>query len=237
MSSNSFSDLTALYINGTLEQSPRTSNMRGLMDVSVNIMKMEGANVETLRLVDHQIPHGMDPDMADYGYDRDEWAGIFKKVLQADILVLATPLWMGAISSVTKKLIERFDSKSDELNHKGQSICYGKVAGCIATGNEDGPENSSPIVLYALQHIGYTIPPQADTAWLGEVVAGPSYMDEETDAANYEFTNKNTTITTYNLLHLNSLFKAAEGCWREAYGREAWADGERWAFVKPQFTT
>src|SRR6056297_2452575 len=107
MSSNSFSDLTALYINGTLKQSPRTSNTRGLMDVSINIMQKEGVNVETLRLVDHQIPHGMDTDMTDYGYEKDEWNDLFKKVLKADILVVGTPIWMGTISSVTKKLIER----------------------------------------------------------------------------------------------------------------------------------
>lgn len=237
MSSNSFSDLTDLCINGKLKQSPRNDDTRWLKPVSITPMRNEGVNVETLRLIDHQIPHGMDCGMSYYGYDRDQWTGIFTKVLKADILVVRTPRRLATISCGSKMPIEQLDSKSDELNDKGKSICYAKVAGCIVTGNEDGAENCSSIVLYALQHIGYTIPPQADTAWLGKVGACPSYMNEETDAANHEFTNKNTTITTYNLLHLSSLFKAAEGYRREGNGREAFANGERRAFEKPQFTT
>jgi multimeric flavodoxin WrbA len=237
MSDQSFSHLNALFINGTLKKSPSTSNTRGLMDISINIMKREGVNVETIRLVDHEVPHGMQPDMTEDGYDKDEWPEIFKKIMKADILVVGTPIWMGTVSSVTKKLIERIDSKSSELNDKGQSIYYGRVAGCIITGNEDGAKQCSSTILYALQHVGFTIPPQADTAWLGKVGPGPSYLDEESDAENHEFTNQNTTIMTYNLLHLSSILKSANGYPRKGNDREAWEDGERWAFTKPQLTT
>ena len=91
--------------------------------------------------------------------------------MESDILVLAGPIWLGDNSSVMKKVIERLYGGSSNLNDAGQYAYYGRVGGCLITGNEDGIKHCAKNVLYSLQHIGYTIPPQADAGWIGE--AGP----------------------------------------------------------------
>lgn len=230
-----FSSLKALFINCTLKKSPRQSHTRGLMDVSINIMKSEGVDVEILRLVDYHVPVGVQPDMTEDGEDKDQWPSIFKKVMAADILVIGTPIWLGERSSIATKLIERLYAMSAQLNEKGQYIYYGKAGGCIITGNEDGVKHCAMGILYALQHLGYSIPPQADAGWIGEVGPGPSYLDKESNAKNNEFTNRNTTFLSYNLLHLAKMLKEQNGY--PAYGnsRKAWDDGTRWNFENPEY--
>ena len=89
----------------------------------------------------------------------------------ADILVLGSPIWLGEKSSICTRVIERLYGNSLALNEHGQYAYYGKVGGCLVTGNEDGVKHCAMNVLYSLQHLGYTIPPQADAGWIGE--AGP----------------------------------------------------------------
>ena len=124
---------------------------------------------------------------------------------------------------------------SGKQNDKGQYYFYGKVGGCIITGNEDGIKHCSMNLLYSLQHVGYSIPPQADCGWIGEAGPGPSYMDKESDAKNNSFTNRNTTFMTYNLLHLAKMLKEQGGY--SAYGnsRADWDDGTRWNFENPEY--
>ncbi len=90
------------------------------------------------------------------------------RVLDSDILVIAGPIWLGDNSSITKQIIERIYALSGMLNDKGQYLFYGRVAGCLITGNEDGIKHCAQNVLYSLQHVGYTIPPNADAGWIGE---------------------------------------------------------------------
>lgn len=230
-----FANLKALYINCTLKESSKKSHTEGLMNVSTNIMKTEGVDVEYLRLVDYTIAPGVLPDMTEEGAEKDDWPEIYAKVMEADILIIGTPIWLGEKSSVATRLIERLYGMSGKTNDKGQYIFYGKVGGCVITGNEDGVKHCAMGILYALQHIGYSIPPQADCGWLGEVGPGPSYLDEEADAINNEFTNRNTTFMTYNLLHLASILKTAKGYPSYGNSREAWDDGTRWNFENPEY--
>lgn len=193
-----FSHLTAVFLNCTLKKSPQKSHTETLMSVAQEIMHKEGMSLETIRLVDHEIPPGVYPDMTEQGWGKDEWPELFERIIEADILVIGTPIWLGQKSSVTKKLIERLYAMSGKTNDKGQNIFYGKVGGCIITGNEDGAKHSAMDILYSLQHVGYTIPPQADCGWLGEIGPGPSYGDsawngEKLDKPagfDHEFTNK-----------------------------------------------
>jgi multimeric flavodoxin WrbA len=236
-----FSGLSALFINCTLEKSPRISHTSRLINVSRGIMERENVSVDEIRLVDHEVPHGIYPDMTKYGYEKDVWPTLFERVKKADILVLATPIWLGEMSSVAKKLIERLDSMSSETNEKGQFIYYGKVGSCIITGNEDGLKHCSMGILFALQHLGFSIPPQADAGWIGEVGPGPSYGDTEykdkdinpPKGYDAEFTNRNTTFMTYNLLHLAGMLKAQGGYPSYGNSSEQWKKGERWEFRSP----
>ena len=173
-----FSDLRALYINCTLKRSPEVSNTQGLADRSIAIMERNGVTVDVIRAVDRDIATGVYPDMTEHGWDADEWPAIHEQVMAADILVLLSPIWLGEKSSVCTQVIERLYGNSHLLNEAGQYAYYGRAGGCIITGNEDGAKHCAMNILYSLQHLGYTIPPQADSGWLGEAGPGPSYLDE-----------------------------------------------------------
>lgn len=230
MNTPNFSNLKAIYVNCTLKKSPRQSHTSGLIDVSKRIMEKEGVTVEQIRFVDHNVAFGVYPDMTAYGEEVDEWPELFKQIFDADILIIGTPIWLGEKSSVAHKLIERLYAMSGKTNDKGQYLFYGKVGGCIITGNEDGVKHCAMGLLYALQHIGYSIPPQADCGWIGEVGPGPSYLDKESNAKNNDFTNRNATFMTYNLLHLAKILKENKGYPNYGNSKEAWDDGKRWDF-------
>lgn len=230
MADTDFSELQAIFVNCTLKKSSRTSHTRGLINLSRQIMDREGVQTEVVRLADHNIAPGVYPDMTAYGFESDEWPELFKSLIAADILVIGSPIWLGEPSSEARKLIERLYSMSGKFNDKGQYLYYGKVGGCILTGNEDGAKHCAMSLLYALQHIGYSIPPQADCGWLGEIGPGPSYLDESSGGPENEFTNRNTTFMTYNLMHLAMMLKRSGGFPSHGNSAEAWNKGERWNF-------
>lgn len=227
-----FTNLKALYFNCTLKKSPIQSHTAGLMEVSRHIMEAEGVSAELLRLVDYDIAPGVQPDMTkeDESIKNDDWPEVYEKVKAADILVIGTPIWLGERSSVATRLVERLYAMSAKQNEKGQYVYYGKVGGCVITGNEDGIKHCAMGLLYAMQHIGYSIPPQADCGWIGVVGPGPSYLDEKADSLDNSFTNRNTTFMTYNLLHLAKMLKESGGY--PTYGNSVkdWNEGERWNF-------
>ncbi|MDR9418059.1 flavodoxin family protein [Gracilimonas sp.] len=233
-----FSKLKALYVNCTLKKSPKESHTRTLIDVSMNIMEKEGVDAECIRLVDHDVAFGVYPDMKEHGADKDEWPELWKKVDASDILIIGTPIWLGEKSSVATQLIERLYAMSGLQNEKGQYKFYGKAGGCLVTGNEDGIKHCAMGILYALQHVGYSIPPQADAGWIGEAGPGPSYGDESENGPvgfDNEFTKRNTTFMTYNLLHLANMLKENGGYPSYGNSRQDWDDGTRWNFENPEY--
>ena len=152
--------------------------------------------------------------------------------MAADILVLGTPIWLGVKSSVCTQIIERLYSNSGKTNEQGQYLYYGKAGGCLITGNEDGVKACSMEILYALQHIGYCVPPQADAGWIGEAGPGPSYGDQidcrDVPAGfDNEFTNRNTTTMTMNLVHVARLLRDVGGFPIGGNTREEWDNGDR----------
>ncbi len=234
-----FSGLKALFINCTLTKSPAKSHTELLVNISRGIMEKQGVAVDYIRAVDHDIATGVYGDMREHGWKTDEWPEIYNQVLAADILVLAGPIWLGDNSSQMKKVIERLYATSGDLNKRGQWIYYGRVGGCLITGNEDGIKHCASNVLYSLQHLGYAIPPQADAGWIGEAGPGPSYGDKEenggTAGVDNDFTNRNTTFMTWNLMHLAKMMKDTGGF--PAYGnqRKAWDAGTRFDFENPEY--
>jgi len=229
-----FDGLRAMYINCTLKPSPELSHTQGLVDASADVMRSHGVDVELLRAADHDIATGVWPDMTEHGAASDEWPEIVPRVMAADILVLAGPIWLGDNSSVTKRVIERLYACSSLLNDAGQYAYYGRVGGCLITGNEDGIKHCAMNVLYSLQHLGYTIPPQADAGWIGEAGPGPSYLDPGSGGPENDFTNRNTAFMTWNLMHLAKMLKDADGI--PAYGnqRSAWDAGARFDYENPE---
>jgi multimeric flavodoxin WrbA len=230
-----FGDLRALFINCTLKRSPEASNTQALADASRALMERHGVATESLRLVDHDVATGVWPDMTEDGWATDEWPHIQERVFVADILVLAGPIWLGDNSSVMKRCIERLYATSSQLNPAGQYAYCGRVAGCLITGNEDGIKHCAMNILYSLQHLGYSIPPQADAGWIGEAGPGPSYLDPGSGGPENDFTNRNSTFMTWNLMHLARLRKSAGGFPAQGNQRSAWDDGQRFDWEKPEY--
>jgi multimeric flavodoxin WrbA len=229
-----FSGLRALFVNCTLKRSPETSNTQGLVDLSAEIMRRQGVAVDVVRAIDHDIAVGVWPDMTEHGWERDEWPTIYEQVHAADILVLATPIWLGEKSSVCTQVVERLYGNSSTLNDAGQYAYYGRVGGCLVTGNEDGVKHCAMNVLYSLQHLGYVIPPQADAGWIGEAGPGPSYLDPGSGGPENDFTNRNLTFMTWNLLHLARMLTDAGGIPAHGNQRAEWDAGCRFDFPNPE---
>jgi len=235
MDDRDFTGLRAMYINCTLKKSPELSHTQGLVDASARIMRKHGVEVEELRAVDHDIATGVYPDMTEHGWASDAWPEIYPRVLDSHILVIAGPIWLGDNSSVTKRVIERLYALSGMVNDAGQYLFYGKVAGCLITGNEDGIKHCAQNILYSLQHIGYAIPPQADAGWIGEAGPGPSYLDPGSGGPENDFTNRNTTFMTWNLMHLAKMLDEAGGIPAFGNQRPAWDAGERFDHQNPEY--
>ncbi len=234
-SKTDFSDLSALFINCTLKKTPEMSHTRGLIDISKTIMEKNKVSVAVIRAVDYEIASGVWPDMTKQGWEKDDWPRIFKKVMDSDILILSSPIWLGEKSSVCQRVIERLYGQSGELNENGQYAYYGRVGGCIITGNEDGIKHCGMGILYSLQHLGFTVPPQADCGWIGEAGPGLSYLDEGSGGPQNDFTQRNTTFMTWNLLHIARMLKDNGGI--PAYGnqRSKWEAGCRFDHPNPEY--
>ncbi|MFJ3583081.1 flavodoxin family protein [Streptomyces sp. NPDC090127] len=229
-----YDDLSALYVNCTLKRSPEVSNTEGLVDRSRSVMEAQGVSTSLVRAVDHDIATGVWPDMTDHGWASDAWPELYEQVMRADILVLCGPIWLGDNSSVMKRVVERLYGCSSLLNSAGQYASYGKVGGCLITGNEDGVKHCAMNVLYSLQHLGYVIPPQADAGWIGEAGPGPSYLDPGSGGPENDFTNRNTSFMAWNLMHLAAMLKRAGGVPAHGNQRTAWDAGCQADFPNPE---
>jgi multimeric flavodoxin WrbA len=230
-----YDDLKAMILNCTLKQSPEVSHTDGLLRVVRAVMEKHGVSVDSERPIDLDIATGVYPDMTEHGWPSDAWPALYERVQAADILIIGTPIWLGEKSSVSTRVIERLYANSHLLNPADQYAYYGKVGGCVVTGNEDGAKHCAMNLLYSLQHLGYTIPPQADAAWLGEAGPGPSYLDEGSGGPENEFTQRNTVFMTWNLLHMARMLKDAGGIPAHGNQRSKWEAGARFDHPNPQY--
>lgn len=234
-----FEGLKAVFVNCTLKPSPALSHTQGLMDDSITLMRDQGVEVDVIRAADHVIPPGVHPDMREDvpggNQGRDDWPELAARILAADILVVGTPIWLGDKSSIATRVIERLYGLSGDLNDRGQYLYYGRTAGVVVTGNEDGVKHVAMNVLYSLQHLGYTIPPNADAGWIGGIGPGPSYLDEGSGGPETDFTQRNLTFMTWNLLHTAAWLKAGGGFPAGGNSREGWNAGERYGHPNPEY--
>jgi multimeric flavodoxin WrbA len=193
--------LKALLVNCTLKKSPEPSNTEALMDRVIEVLESLDTECEKVRVVDHEIPFGVSSDMG----DGDEWPQILEKILAADILIVGMPIWFGVRSSVAQMVIERLDGTYNTTNDVGQYPLYNTVGGVVVTGNEDGAHDCASNTLFNLSHLGCTIPPNADTYWLGDAGPGPSYIEAE--GWNHAYTQKTTNWMAHNVVHLARMLK------------------------------
>ncbi len=194
--------LHAVFLNCTLKRSPAESNTEALSNKVVEWFDLLDVTSEMIRVTDYNVLSGVSSDEG----DGDEWPLILDRIKQADILVIATPIWFGLRSSIAQLVMERLDGTYAERNEYGQFPLYNKVAGVVVTGNEDGAHAAAESTLFNLTHLGCAIPPNADTYWVGDAGPGPSYIEAGQD---HPYTIRTTRWMATNLVTLARMLKAS----------------------------
>jgi multimeric flavodoxin WrbA len=185
--------MKALIINCTLKASPEKSNTAALAEVVVGKLEAEGVETAEVRAVDLAILPGVESDMG----EGDAWPSVRERILDAEILVIATPTWIARPSSVAQRVLERMDAMIAETDDEGRPVAYNRVAGVVVTGNEDGAHHVIAELAQAVNDIGYTVPAQAWTYWNKGPGPGPTYL--ETDEG-HEWSAKTARTAAANLV-------------------------------------
>jgi multimeric flavodoxin WrbA len=193
--------LKALAINATLKRGTDPSSTDAMIETLGRAFAGHDVEiVETIRLANFNILPGV---LSDEG-EGDDWPGIRQKVIEADILIFGTPIWMGQMSSIAKRVLERFDAFLDETDDQGRMPSYSKVAVAAIVGNEDGAHAVSANLFQALNDVGFTIPAVAACYWVGEAMGSTDYQDLRTPRPMVEKTAK---MVASNAAHLVGLLK------------------------------
>jgi multimeric flavodoxin WrbA len=202
MTTTETTPLRALALVCSLKPSPAESSSDLIARQVLEALAGHDVVGEVVRVVDHDVKPGVEKDMG----DGDAWPALREQVLAADVLVLATPTWMGQASSVCMRVLERLDAELSEKDDLGRPTVFGKVAVCAVVGNEDGAHHIASQVFQALNDVGFTIPAQGSTYWNGEAMHGTDYLDlDETPEA----TAGTNAMVAANAAHLARLLKGA----------------------------
>ena len=194
--------MRALALNCTLKRSPEDSNTAALARVVLEALNERGVATEMIRVVDHVVEPGV---VSEAVTDADEWPALHDKVVDADILIIATPTWLGQQSSVAKRVLERMDAMLSETKDDGRPVAYDKVAGVVVAGNEDGAHHCIAEISGALNDIGYTLAGQGWTYWN----KGPGPGEEEyLNSQETEWSNRTGVIAAQNVLAVAEALKA-----------------------------
>ncbi|HWM62615.1 MAG TPA: NAD(P)H-dependent oxidoreductase [Solirubrobacterales bacterium] len=185
--------MKGLLVNCTLKSSPEKSNTEALAEVVAGALREEGVEMSSVRAVDHSIPPGVESDMG----EGDEWPRIRTQILGSEILVFATPTWLGRPSSISQRVLERMDAMLTETDEGERPVAYNHVAGVVVTGNEDGAHHVISEVSGALADIGFTIPGQAWTYWNKGPGPGEDYSETE---EGHEWSHSTGRAAAANLL-------------------------------------
>ena len=192
--------LTATALVCTLSPSPKQSSSELLASEVLAELKKHGVQGQSFRVVDHRVKFGVQTDMG----DGDEWPTLRQAILESDILLIATPIWMGQPSAVTKMVLERLDAELSETDSEGRPSMYGKVAAVAIVGNEDGAHHTSAEIFQSLSDVGFSIPAGGPTYWVGEAMGSVDYQDLQEKP---EKTTETTKTLAANAAHLARLLK------------------------------
>lgn len=193
--------LKAIALNATLKSSGgEPSSTDRMLSLIADAMNKAGVKTETIRLADFNIKPGVTSDEG----EGDEWPGIRQKILDADILVFGSPIWMGQPDSISKRVLERMDAFFEETDDGGRMVSYGKVAAVAVVGNEDGAHHVSAELYQGLNDVGFTLAPNAVAYWVGEAMGSTNFVDlpEVPEAVQ-----KTVDMLARNTVHLAKLMK------------------------------
>ena len=193
-------DLTAVAFNCTLKRSPDRSSCGLLLSHFADALGDLGVACELVRVADFEVRPGVSSDEG----DGDEWPELRRKVLDADIFVMGTPIWLGHPSSICQRVMERFDALLSETDDAGRMIAYDRIALCAVVGNEDGAHHVNAEVYQGLVDVGFTIPASASAYWVGQAYGSVDYKDFEVPP---EATIDAVRTATRQAVHLAGLLR------------------------------
>lgn len=192
--------LKIFAFNCTLKPSPAESSTDKLLGEILDEFKQYGGEGEIIRAVDFNIKPGVTSDEG----EGDDWPALRKKVLAADVFVVGTPIWLGQPSSVCKRVLERMDAFLSEKDDQERLPPYGRVGLVAVVGNEDGAHHVSAEVFQALNDVGFSLPPNAMTYWVGEAMGSKDYKDFRTSPKT---TTQATAMMVAAAAHLAGVLK------------------------------
>ncbi|PXY36896.1 flavodoxin [Prauserella flavalba] len=193
--------MRALALACSLKPSAERSSSQLIAEQVLGELRSHGVEGEVVRVVDHDIKPGVEADMG----DGDEWPRLRERIAEADILLISTPTWVGHMSSVAQRVLERLDAELSETDDEGRPSMFGKVAVTAVVGNEDGAHKITADLYQALADTGFTIPAQGGTYWNNEAMNPTDYQDlDETPKA---VASTNATLAR-NAAHLARLLRA-----------------------------
>lgn len=195
--------LTAVALVCTLKKSPAESSSDRIARQLLTELAAHDATGEVIRVVDHDVRPGVSADEG----DGDEWPDIRARIAAADILLFCTPTWLGHMSSVAQRALERLDAELSETDNAGRPAMFGKVAVAAVVGNEDGAHKIVADVFQGLNDIGFTVPAQGATYWNGEAMSGVDYLDLERTPEAVASTN---ATAARNAAHLARLLRSEQ---------------------------
>ncbi len=195
--------LTALVLGCSLKKSPAPSSSELLGREVLAALADHDVTGEVVRVVDHDVKFGVSTDEG----DGDEWPAIREKIMAAQILVIATPIWMGQPSSVCKMVLERLDAELSETDDQGRMLTFGKVAVVAVVGNEDGAHHVIAEVIQALNDVGFSIPATGGTYWVGEAMGKVDYNKA---GPKPDTTGSATKTVAANAAHLAHLLAGSQ---------------------------
>ncbi|MET0304242.1 MAG: NAD(P)H-dependent oxidoreductase [Microbacteriaceae bacterium] len=195
--------LRAVALVCTLKSAQVASSSELLATQVLDELATHGVEGESIRVIDHAVAFGVETDMG----SGDGWPEIREKVLEADIVILATPIWMGHAASISQQVLERLDAELSETDDRGRPVLFDKVALVAVVGNEDGAHKASADILQGLSDVGFTLPAQGVTYWTGEAMHTIDYQDL---ASTPEKVASTTATAARNAAHLATLLSEKE---------------------------
>jgi multimeric flavodoxin WrbA len=172
--------LRALALVCSLKRSPAPSSSELMARQVLEQLGKHGVTGDVVRVVDHDVKPGVEVDMG----EGDAWPDIRARLMNADVLVVATPTWVGHMSSVAQRVLERLDGEPSETDDSGRPLVTGKVAVTAVVGNEDGAHKITADLMQGLNDIGFTIPAHCGTYWNDEAMGSRDYLElDETPEA------------------------------------------------------
>lgn len=167
--------ITAIAINCSLKaKRDEESSTDKMIAVVAEALAAHGVTLaETIRIAEHNVMPGVSSDEG----PGDDWPDIRRRILEQDILIFGTPIWLGQPSSVAKRVLERMDAFLGETDDRGRMPSFGKVAVAAIVGNEDGGHNVTADLFQALNDEGFTVPAGAACYWVGEAMQKTDFKD------------------------------------------------------------